>query len=117
MRGTSTRIWTLQEYDDALIKCEAELVAAREEISFWMSEGDGSEWPPENMAWRKLFDKPNRTKDETKEMVRLATVIRWKADEQIQYERAELLEGQLVNAKDENKVLLEIMKHGEENKP
>ncbi len=123
---------------------QAELAKAQEEIAFWMSEGDGTEWPPENMEWRKLFDIRDRTPKQTEEMVRLATVIRWKADGKIQYERAEQLQAELAELTKEMSYLLdcyqaavltktcvepwvkerateiiktEIAKGGEENKP
>lgn len=93
---------------------QSQLTAANEEISFWMGEGDGTEWPPENMEWRKLFDIPSRTPEQTKEMVRLATVIRWKGDEKIQYERAELAESQVAAEKDAAKELVAMLTAAQE---
>lgn len=88
--------YTKAEYDDL----KQQLTAANEEISFWMGEGDGTEWPPENAEWRKLFNckKRPRPSEQIKKMQQLATIIRWKSDEQIQYKRAELAEQKLAAA-------------------
>lgn len=80
-----------------LAAAEEKIERMRGEVEFWMGEGDGAEWPPENMEWRKLFDisKSSRTPEQIKRMGELATIIRWKGDEKIQYERADAAEEML----------------------
>lgn len=87
-----------QTYRKRIAELKDQLATANEEIAFWMGEGDGTEWPPENIEWRKLFDckKRPRPPKQLKRMQQLATLIKWKCDEKIQYERAELAESKLV---------------------
>lgn len=112
--GTCPICYNTATMRDEIKQLQSQLTAANEEIAFWMGEGDGTEWPPENIEWRKLFDIPSRTPEQTKEMVRLATVIRWKGDEKIQYERAELAESQVAAEKDAVKELVAMLAAAEE---
>ncbi len=65
----------------------------RDGIEFWMNEGDGTEWPPENARWKELAGLPKdiRTPEQLKELQHLTDIITWKSNEKIQYERAERL--------------------------
>ena len=61
------------------------------QVEFWMGEGDGTEWPPENQQWKILSNipPPSRTKAQIKKMRQLQEIVWWKTDEKLQYERAE----------------------------
>ncbi|KKM24260.1 hypothetical protein LCGC14_1606790, partial [marine sediment metagenome] len=82
-----------------LDKANEKIQELHKQVEFWMSEDDGSTWPPENTAWRKLLDVKKKTAEQLKEMQRLVPIIMWKMDERLQYERAEQLQAKLDKAK------------------
>ena len=109
------------DYEDKIKQLQAELDKANEKIQelhkqveFWMSEDDGSTWPPENTAWRKLLNVKDKRPEQIKEMQRLVPVIMWKTDAQLQYERAKQLQAELDKANtDKQELCSEAIKQNE----
>ncbi len=98
------------KYRRRIKELQAENKRLTDEVEFWMSEGSPDEWPPENVKWHKLFRiaKASRTKDQEQEMARLATIIAWKCDERLQYERAEQLEAEKAGLARQLKIMMEL---------
>lgn len=73
---------------------EAEIDGLKNDVAFWMGEGDGTEWPPENKEWKKLSILEERTPEQLDRMSYLQKLITWKTDSKAQCERAEKAEAE-----------------------
>lgn len=78
---------------EVLVQVERELAEAREDVEFYM--GEGEPWPPEQEEWKQLHLLPERTQEQTGRLQVLARIITDKTDDRKQWHRADRLEREL----------------------